>query len=511
MYCFETYRAIEDPTGYPPAAGRRRLRPIGHALTLAALAALVGLAGCRTVPRNDDATEPPLASEWHWTPQSTGTTQNVAAVIAVEREWWATFHDDGLTRAVLAVIKGNYSLAEARERLAEARARRDVVRAARRPQVNLSAAYGHLETGAEAFSPLQRPGPQELDVYAVGAQARWELDLRGRIARQVAAAEAEIGAAREGRRHAAISLAAETALTYIELRALEERLALHRRAVDLLEKKLVRLDEQRAAGLTTEQVVIRARRHLSALRAQRPELEHQRAVTRNALAVLMGTPPGREVLEPGRLPRLPVLSGLGIPADLLTRRADIRAAEQRDAAARARRGAARAERIPRLRLAGAFMLSRDEADRVFDDETDVMALGAELSFPVYTGGRLGSTVEVRATQAEQSRLRLRQTILNAAREVENAAAGIVHDKARLQDLRVALEEAQAGERLARTLYDAGVEGVLRRLEAQREVVAAEEALVHARQMALAHVVQLYHALGGGWQAGSVKSFYENGM
>jgi NodT family efflux transporter outer membrane factor (OMF) lipoprotein len=319
------------------------------------------------------------------------------------------------------------------------------------------------------------------------------------VARLVEAADADIDASYESYRAMMVSMAAELTLAYIDVRTLQARLAAADRNIALQEKTL-RLDRVRLdAGTGTRLSVTRAEQLLDRTRALRPELRRALTEAQNRIKVLLGEPPQERDLAPSPMPVVPALIGMGIPADLLVRRPDIREAERRYAAAVARIGAAEAEKHLQLTLSGTFNLQSDTAGGILDPSALVYSLGPGLRFPLFSGGRIRSHIEVRKSQAEQARLQLEQKILSALAEVENAGAGVVRTQERVGTLETSLEAADQSVELSQDLYRAGLVDFFQVLDAEKSRVAAEDALLVARQTALAEVVRLYRSLGGGWQ------------
>jgi outer membrane protein TolC len=201
------------------------------------------------------------------------------------------------------------------------------------------------------------------------------------------------------------------------------------------------------------------------------------------------------------MPEVPELIGMGIPVDLVTRRPDISSAALRYRAAVARTGAAEAEKYPRLSLSGTLSLQSDAIDGLIDPDTLVYSLGPDLYFPLFTGGRIESSIKQRESQAEQARLSLTQKLIEALSEVETAAAGVIRTQEQTLELETAEASAMESVTLAEALFGAGLGDLFQVLDAQKELVSIQESLLLAQQRALSEVVYLYRALGGGWEEG----------
>jgi outer membrane protein TolC len=230
-----------------------------------------------------------------------------------------------------------------------------------------------------------------------------------------------------------------------------------------------------------------------------PALQRALSVAKNRIKVLLGLPPRDKVLHPGPMPAVPEMIGLGLPADLLTRRPDIRQSFHRFHAAVARIGAAEAERYPSLSLSGTLTLSSDALDGLLDMDTLMYSLGPGIHIPILTGGRIESNIAVRSAQAEQARLAIEQKIVAALAEVENAAQGVIRSQQQADRLASAEKLAIQSVELSDSLYRSGLVDFSDVIDNEQQLVALQESLLLARQQALSEVVRLYRALGGGWE------------
>ena len=432
--------------------------------------------------------------------QETAVTGGSFTAGAPQQAWWDQFQDPHLSKLIHQLAGTNLKLAGARERIIEAYARRAMINAGRQPQMDLSAAVTRAETGQEAVTFQGPPPGREATLYGLGAAAGWEIDLWGRIKRLVEAEDRNIQAEHEALRDLSVSLAAELALTYIEARTLETRLALLERNLAFQKESLVLHQTRERAGNGTRLARIEAQQKLQTLQSRRPELQRRLRVSLNGLDALLGQAPQGENLPPGNLPQVPSLVGIGVPAELLVRRADIRAAEQRYAASIARIGAAMAAKYPTLSLSGTFFLQSDEAGGVLDPQSLFYFLGPGLRFPLLTGNRLDSQVRIRQSQSEQARLALEQRLIVAVREVEDAATGVAHLQDQLQELTQTLASARQNRDLVAHLYRAGLESRDGLLAAEQQLLTVEEEVLSARHAGLRQLVGLYRSLGGGWSA-----------
>jgi len=477
------------------------LLPAKRIILICAL--LMIFAGCVTV--GPDYKNPDLSGQYHenWIgrPKKGGTTSLVSS--APIATWWRQFGDDELETLVTKLLESNLNLAQARERIVEARAGRGIVNADKLPQIDLEAGMRRAGTGDDALSFQGPPQGEEVNVFSAGALAGWEVDLWGRVSRLVEAADRDIDTQYENYNYAMVSLTAELSLGYIDARALEERLRVLDHNIDLLKKILALSQVRLKAGSGTQFDVLQARQRLDQTRAKRPELVKAKAVAYHRIAVLIGGPPSKNVIGQGHLPQPPDMVGVGLPADLITRRADVRRSEMQYAAAVARIGAAAAQKYPRLSLSGSLTFQTDTAGGLFDTDAMIYSLGPSLSFPLFDGGRIDRTVRVRQSQADQARLILRQTLLEAVKDVEDAAAGVMQNQQRVAHLTATVNYAGQRVKLAERLYKTGLGSLTQLIDAQHELVDINDSLVVARQTELGGIVALYRSLGGGWDSVSL--------
>ncbi|MGH8589545.1 MAG: efflux transporter outer membrane subunit [Gammaproteobacteria bacterium] len=419
-------------------------------------------------------------------------------------EWWRVFRDAPLERLVARAIDANLDLRIAESRVREARALRGVVRSALWPTVDGGAAYSRTrqsENGSLGGAVRRGLVPLETDLYEAALDASWEIDIFGGTRRAVESGEAEIGAADEARRDILVSLLGEVGSTYIELRGLQQELAVTQANIKAQEQTLALTRDRVQAGLATELDVTRAQAQVATTRAEVPSLTSalKRAVHR--LSVLVGVSPGELAgpwLQARPVPAGPPEVPAGMPSDLLRRRPDIRRAERELHAATARIGVATADLFPRFSLTGAVGLQSVAASDFFTGGSRFFALGPAIHWPIFNAGRIRDNIEVQDLRQEQALLAYRQTVLLGLEEVENAL--VTHREARLrfQELR----EAEGAERravaLAHDRYRSGLVDFLDVLEAERTLYAAQSELARGERAVGQDLVRLYKALGGGW-------------
>ena len=414
-------------------------------------------------------------------------------------DWWRQFEDDTLSRLVEKLSTSSLALAEARERITEAYARRGITGSGAKLQADMRAGYTYASAGDEALSFQGPPPGTSADLFSTGVAASWELDLWGRTKRLVAAADADIDAGYADYRSMMVSLSAELTMAYIDLRIYQARLNSVYKNIELQEKTLELVKTRLKSGIGTKLEVAQTERLLQSTRSQVPVLKRAADAAENRINVLLGSRPGETIIPDGTFPEVPKLIGIGIPMDLMTRRPDILGAVHRYRAAIERTGAAEADKYPRISLSGTLNLQSGTLDGMVDTDSLIYSLGPGLYFPLLTGGRIDGSIRQYASRAEQARLALSQKLLQALSEVETSASGVIRTQERVKDLREAEISAKKSVELSESLFHSGLGDLFQVLDSEKQLVIIQESLLIARQQALSEVVALYRALGGGWE------------
>jgi len=328
----------------------------------------------------------------------------------------------------------------------------------------------------------------------------------GGIRRGVEAAGADLAAAEANLRDTLVSLAAETARNYIDTRT--QRLLLSIARDNLAsQSETLRITEWRAqAGLVSSQDVEQARTSLEQTRALIPRLEINLAEAEHSLEILLGRTPGSlhsRLSVAGDLPSLPKKIAVGIPADTLRRRPDVRAAERKLAAETARVGVAEAARYPSFTLSGSVGLEALTLSALGNSGSTTYSLLAGITTPIFNAGRLRSQVEIQDAVREQALVSYEKTVLGALRDVENALVALARTSDRGEALAKALTAARAAEQLARQRYTTGLIDFQPVLTTQRTTLTVEESLASNRSDRVLALISLYKALGGGWTSQAV--------
>lgn len=416
-------------------------------------------------------------------------------------QWWQHFGDDTLTALVTQALAHNTTVQAAASAMRQARAQADVQAAAQWPTVNASAAAQRSRQGnREAGSRL-----------STGLDAAWEPDWWGRKSNALTASTASAAAAQANLHAAHVSISAEVASHYIELRSLQHRL--HSARSNLaIQQQTQRIVQWRAqAGLGSALEVQQAQQSTAQTAAQLPALLTSAAQTRHALAVLTGQPPAAldAMLAaghsdtpdgPAAIPQPGPTLALTLPAAVLAQRPDVRSRALQVQAALAQLSAQERASFPSLRISGSWNLGAAALGALTQGASVVASLAAGLALPVFDGGANRARVRAQEEAVHQARLAWKATVLTALQEVENALVQLHNDRQRLAHLHTAHDAAQRAAGLALMRYDSGLTGFQTVLDAQRTQLAAQDSLVSAQAGIATDHIRLYKALGGGWQA-----------
>jgi len=459
---------------------------------------LLGLTACATV--GPDYVQPTLKLPTGWSRQDQ-TAQPVlnAAESGDPSQWWRTLDDPLLSGLIEQAMLASPDLRSARARLREARARAAVASAGHFPGVTASGSARRSEASGESGGGTAR------ELFSAGFDASWELDLFGGIARGIEAAEADLESSVASLHDARVTVAAEVASTYIEVRSLQIRLDISRDNLASQSETLQLTEWRDQAGLVSSQDVDQARSNREQTRAQLPSLEAGLAEAEHRLEILLGTLPGslHERLAPtGVLPPLPGQIAVGIPADTLRQRPDVRAAERALAAETARVGVAEAARYPSFTLSGSIGLEALTLGSLGNSGAATSSLLAGITAPIFDAGRLRNQVEIRDAVREQALVTYEKTVLTALQEVENALVSLVRTRERVDALVIATASASSAAELASQRYTSGLIDFQSVLDTQRSVRIIEDSLATSRADGVLALIRLYKALGGGWSARS---------
>jgi NodT family efflux transporter outer membrane factor (OMF) lipoprotein len=463
---------------------------------------MVALAGCATVGPDFETPEVDLAERW----TETGADGLVEAMPQTPAAWWEVFSDPVLNALVDETSRQNLDLEIAGLRILEARARLGIAVGSQYPQSQ--DIYGRaIRTGLSENSPNLPPIADTRFWNAdLGFDAVWELDFWGRYRRGVEAAQADLAASLAGYDAALVTLTAETARAYLTIRTLQERIAVTQESVTLQRRSQDIARVLYKNGLVTELDFQQATTLLESTSAQVPILEAGLAEALNALSVLLGQAPGGlgARLGDGAVPAAPAEVAVGVPADLLRRRPDVRLAELQAAAQSARVGLAQAEKYPRLGLTGTVGLRASDVGEssvgdLFSSDSVEFLAGPFFTWPILNYGRIDNAVRVQDARLQQALTGYRQTVLRAAEEVETTVSGYLRAREAAEHYRRSVEAAQRSVDLALLQYREGIADYQRVLDTQRQLNFDQQRYVQSRGDIAIGLVLVYKALGGGWE------------
>ena len=416
--------------------------------------------------------------------------------------WWSVFQDQTLQNLIQTALTNNYDLRIAITRVEQARYIQRQAQSTFLPRVGYA---GEAERGKNVVLGLPTPNRTTLNSYLGGFDVLWEIDLWGRIRRQNEAARAGLLASQETQCGVRLTLLTGVAAAYIQLLELDQRLEIAQRTENSFERTFKLFDDQHKNGFASKLEVSRASAALHSVSATIPDLRRQIALKENEINVLLGqnpSPVAREkmLLTQETLPEVPT----GLPAMLLQRRPDIRAAKQQLRAANARIGVAVGDFFPRIGLTALYGGVSTELSALTSGGANAWSLAATATGPIFQGGRLKARYHQAIAAREEARLAYQQTSLNAFREVADALVS----RRQLEDARreqtEAVEAYRAAVEVSNDRYRAGKASYYEVLEAQQQLFPAENALSQIEANRRLVVVQFYKSLGGGWNLDDLK-------
>jgi outer membrane protein, multidrug efflux system len=472
-----------------PPPFRRHLSP--HRLRHSAAACLLALgavAGQAATATSD--TPPPLASvPATWSQASSATPDTLA-------QWWTQFNDAQLSSLVVQALQANPSLRKAEAALQQARAVRDAKEGALLPGLNASGSAQRGQTD-------QQPATNS---FKAGLDASWEPDLFGAKRQTLNASDADAQAQQATLADAQVSLAAEVALAYLQLRGQQSQLAIAQTNLASQQETLQLTDWRAQAGLITSLEVAQARTAVEQTNAEIPSLQASIAASQHSLAVLTGQAPNALVEQlrsadtaPQAIPRAPDTLALAFPADTLRQRPDVRAEEARITAALARVQVANAARYPSFSIGGSLGVSALTLAGLTNGASVLSSLLASVSMPLFDGGANAANLRAQEAALVQAQASYQSTVLTALKDVEDALAALRGHRARLQHLQGAASAAETAALLAQQRYASGLIDFQTVLTTQRSLLSAQNSVASTQTDIGTDFVRLYKALGGGWQ------------
>jgi len=485
-----------------------------HSLAGAAAVLLVN-AGCTVGP---DYAKPEAAVESKWINQSDARVSQREAKLG---GWWKVFKDPDLDRLVEEARRQNLTLQLAGVRILEARAQLGIATGSEYPQLQqLNGDLGFQQISQHAPNTT-RIIDRNFGSVGIGFDAGWELDLWGKFRRGVESSLANLDASVASYDDALVSLTAEVVRTYVLLRTNEARIQVARDNVKIQQRTLDIADALFSGGLITELDYLQAKSLLNSTLATIPPLQASVRQAKNALGVLLGKTPGSidsYVAETRPIPAAPAEIAVGVPADLLRRRPDIRLAERQLATQSALIGVAKADLYPHFSLLGSINLRASDAaltfasggaselSDLFNAKSFQYFIGPSLSWDIFNYGRITNQVRVEDARFQQLIADYRSTVLNAAKEAEDATISFLKAQEQRNELQQTYEAAKRSTELSLYQYQEGLVDYQRVLDSQRSLVSSQETLASISGDIATNLIALYKALGGGWETRTEKDF-----
>jgi NodT family efflux transporter outer membrane factor (OMF) lipoprotein len=499
----------------------------GRAKQVVSLVALSGawlVGGCTLGP---DWHRPQAALPASFAPPQGEGAASQAEASNADPDWWNIFGDAELTSLENRVATANLDVAAATARLAQSRAARRVAGSARLPSVNGNASYareraspngvlgllgttekqspGTIANGSPGFGPTTLPqgdGAAPFNLWQYGFDASWELDLWGRIRRAIEASDATLDASSYDRRGVLVAALAETARDYLLLRGVQAQIAITRDNIDIATRSLslarLRLDN----GAATNLDVANAGAQLSAVKASLPAQLRDAEQLINALSFLLGAAPRAltaELASATPIPPVPPRVPIGLPSELAAQRPDIREAEARLHQATAQIGVAKADFYPRITLSGSLDIQALQVSNLGSWGSHQFGVGPAISLPIFQGGRLRGTLELREAQQQEAAIVYQRTVLNAWHEVDDALTAYHAAQQQRDQSEETVRQAKIALAAVRTQYEGGSVDFLNVLSVQDRLLTAQRSAAQSTTDTAVALASLYKALGGGWQ------------
>ncbi|MBB5413232.1 NodT family efflux transporter outer membrane factor (OMF) lipoprotein [Paraburkholderia sp. HC6.4b] len=492
---------------------------------VAALLTCVALTACTVGPNFE---RPQTATPQVFERTQTAQSPSRAVESQFGPDWWTLFNDPVLNQLEKQLADANLDVAAASARLLQSRAERRVAGAAENPTLDGAASYNR-ERGSQngilsllGVTPTQSQpqsasgsaplgvaplpgsaGSPAYNLYQAGFDASWEIDLWGHVRRSVEAASALSQASYEDRNAVLLRARAELARDYIELRDTQDLLQIARQNLDIA-NDVLKLTRVRAhEGVTTDLDVSNAAAQVENIESLIPTLESHCETTINAIGLLLGQEPGalRQTLaEPREVPVLPAQVPIGFPSELVQRRPDIRKAEADLHAATATVGVAKADFYPRITLNGSAGFQSLQLSNLASWASGQFVVGPSITLPIFEGGRLKGTLQLREAQQQEAAIVYRQTVLRAWREVDDSLVTYDAEQRRRDRLATAVSMNERALAVARERYKAGALDYLDVLNVQRQLLEAQSNLQKSKATAATNLITLCKALGGGWES-----------
>jgi outer membrane protein, multidrug efflux system len=460
------------------------------------------LAGCRAVGPDYVAPKPSVPASFAEAPGH--TSGQASEALFIDDAWWKNFADPTLNTLIAQALKSAPDLAEAQARVREARALQGIAGAARYPTADATGEYAR-NLGSDNVPTGVPPGGLgpgiHSNLWQAGFDASWEIDIFGGIRRTVEAADANFQAVAADRADVTLTLIAEVARDYIDLRGAQRRIEVARKNL-AIERDLRALTQSLlAAGLAPQQDLLRAEAQVRDIQAAIPEFETDERAAAYRIAALIDRPfteVSAELSAPRPIPQSASEVPVGLPSELLKRRPDVHAAERRIAAAHARIGIAQADLYPHFSLTGVAGLESLNFSSFGNASSGYYQIGPGITWRIFDAGKIRFEVQAESARAAAATAAYERSVLDAFRDVETALVSYANIKVRRNELAAESDADTQATDIAKLLYARGVESFLPVLDAERSLYATDDALAQSERDSALALIALYKSLGGGW-------------
>lgn len=466
------------------------------ALTLWGWAIIASLTACTSVGPDYRQPQPDMPAQWTETP---GTLP--ATTASATHSWWTLFRDPALDSLIQRAIAANLDLRIAETRIREARAQRRLTAATNAPTLGAGGSY----TASRSSENIPSGGVSQ-DLFRTSFDAAWELDIFGGTRRQIEAADALVAASEEEKRGVRITLEAEVARNYLELRTSQQRLRIARDNLSIQEQTAALIRNKLEIGLGGELEVAQAETQMALTRSEIPSLESTASQASNQLALLLGQQPQSLKIELAKVadiplvpPQLPTI----LPSELLRQRPDIRAAERQLAAATATVGAAIAELYPRFSLSALIGLQSTSLADLVAASSRFWSTGPTVQWSLLDGGRTRASIAISEARRDHAQATYEKTVLTALAETENTLVAYAREQEKHKILGEAVASGQQALTIAKGQYELGLTTFLNVLQSEAALYQSQDKLTQSDQRLALDMVALYKALGGSWQPESI--------
>ncbi len=469
-------------------------------------ACLFGVGGCTTLEEwvhngfkvGPNFKEPEAKVADDWIDVKNGPPMQVDA-------WWTAFNDPTLDALIDTARTQNLDLKSAAARVLQSKAQRNIAAGNLFPQSqNAIGDYAHAQIGRNnnLFGNPQAPTPTSLNVWATGFNASWELDFWGRLRRQVESSNADLGASVEGYRDAMVTLLADVATSYVQIRTAQQRIAFARRNVEIQKGALRLADARLKQGKVSSLDVEQARANVAQTEASIPPLVIGMRQATDKLCVLLGQPAQdmSAELDQGPIPTAAPQLAVGIPADLLNRRPDVRRALREAAAQSAQIGVAQADFYPRFGISGFIGYAADDIRLLFEPASFTAYVLPNFQWKILNYGRIVNNVRLQDARFSEKVYQYQQRALSAGQEVEDGLVGFLQSQLQERSLAESAAASNRATELVLKQYEVGLVDYNRVFTIQSQLLTQQDQLATARGNIALNLIAVYRALGGGWQS-----------